>query len=137
MDGDERPVADQRQRIDKWLFFTRMAKSRSVAQALLKAGQVRVNGVPATQASQLVKPGDVLTLRLERGDRILRVKAPGARRGPYEEARGLYDDETPPEDVTKRLTRLEQAVRAPGSGRPVKKERRQIDRLFPGPDEDF
>lgn len=137
MAGEEQPAGDLRQRIDKWLFFIRMAKSRSVAQALLKSGQVRVNGDPVTHASHLVKPGDRVSLRLERSDKLLVVRAPGTRRGPFEEARLLYDDETPPEDVTKRLTRFEQAVRAPGSGRPVKKERRQTERLFPDPAEDL
>ena len=57
---------------------------------------------------------------------VLVVKAPGMRRGPYEEARLLYDDESPPPE---RLTPFEQAQRAPGAGRPEKRERRALDRL--------
>ncbi len=125
----EQPVSSSRQRIDKWLFFTRMLKSRSLAQALVQAGHVRVNGQKVTQSSAQVKVGDRVELALERRDVVLVVRAGGTRRGPYEEARLLYEDLTPPPDETKRLTAFEQASRAPGSGRPTKKERRAIDRL--------
>ncbi len=125
----EQPVSNSRQRIDKWLFFTRMLKSRSLAQALVQAGHVRVNGQKVTQSSAQVKGGDRVELALERRDVVLVVRAGGTRRGPYEEARLLYEDLTPPPDETKRLTAFEQASRAPGSGRPTKKERRAIDRL--------
>ena len=125
----EQPVSSSRQRIDKWLFFTRMLKSRSLAQALVQAGHVRVNGQKVTQSSAQVKVGDRVELALERRDVVLVVRAGGTRRGPYEEARLLYEDLTPPPDETKRLTAFEHASRAPGSGRPTKKERRAIDRL--------
>ena len=118
-----------RQRIDKWLFFARMTKSRSLAQAHIQSGHVRINGERVEQPSQAVKPGDQIELSLERRDIVLVVRLPGTRRGPFEEARLLYDDLTPAPDGTKRLTPFEQAIRAPGAGRPTKKERRAIDRL--------
>ncbi|MGE7369527.1 RNA-binding S4 domain-containing protein [Neorhizobium sp. NPDC001467] len=127
----EKPGGDLRQRIDKWLFFTRMAKSRSLAQALLSAGHVRVNGLAIRKPSFDVKVGDRVELTLERRDVILVVRGAGQRRGPYEEAKELYQDLTPPREVTERLSAFEQAQRAPGSGRPTKKERRETDRLFP------
>ncbi|MGI2034758.1 RNA-binding S4 domain-containing protein [Rhizobium panacihumi] len=128
----EKPSGDLRQRIDKWLFFTRMVKSRSLAQGLLNSGHVRVNGLPIRKPSFEVKAGDKVELSLERRDVILIVKAGGERRGPYEEARQLYEDLTPPREETERLSTFEQAQRVPGSGRPTKKERRETDRLFPG-----
>jgi ribosome-associated heat shock protein Hsp15 len=128
----EKPQGDLRQRIDKWLFFTRMAKSRSFAQALLNSGHVKVNGTSIRQPSFQVKVGDRLELALERRNLILVVKSGGVRRGPYEEAKLLYDDLTPPREETERLTALEQAQRVKGSGRPTKKERRETDRLLPG-----
>jgi ribosome-associated heat shock protein Hsp15 len=133
---DRQPQTGSRQRIDKWLFFARMAKSRSVAQALLHSSHVRVNGDPVTQASFQVKPGDRIDLKLERRAIVLVVKAGGERRGPFEEARLLYDDLTPPPEEVKRLSSLEQAQRNPGSGRPTKKERRDTDRLSPDIDWD-
>lgn len=127
----EKPPETLRQRIDKWLFFTRMAKSRSVAQGLLNSGHVRVNGSPIRQPSFQVKAGDRIELSLERRDLILVVKSAGERRGPYEEARLLYEDLTPTREETQRLNAFEQAQRVQGSGRPTKKERRETDRLFP------
>ena len=63
---------------------------------------------------------------------MLLVVTAGDRRGPYEEARLLYQDLTPPPSEEDKLGPLEQATRLPGSGRPTKKERRAIDRLQPG-----
>jgi ribosome-associated heat shock protein Hsp15 len=125
-----------RQRIDKWLFFSRMAKSRSIAQALVNSNHVRVNGGLVSQPSFQVKPGDRIDLTLERRDLVLVVKAGGVRRGPFEEARLLYEDLTPPPEELKKLSALEQALRLPGAGRPTKRERRQTDRLFPDAGDD-
>jgi ribosome-associated heat shock protein Hsp15 len=119
-----------RQRIDKWLFFARMAKSRSIAQGYVQSGLVRINDVVVRQSSHMVKSGDRIDITFERAKRILVVKAAGDRRGPYEEARLLYDDLTPAPEAKDRLTLLEQAMRQPGSGRPTKKERRAIDRYM-------
>jgi len=134
---EKQPQSGSRQRIDKWLFFARMAKSRSIAQDLVRSNHVRVNGDLVSQPSAQVKPGDRIDLTLERRDLVLVVKAGGERRGPFEEARLLYEDLSPPPDETKRLTLFEQAQRAQGSGRPTKKERRETDRLFPGIDADL
>jgi ribosome-associated heat shock protein Hsp15 len=82
----------ERQRIDKWLFFARVAKSRSLAAKLVVSGRVRVNRNKATQASDMVKPGDVLTVRLERRILVWKVLDTGSRRGPFEEALRLYED---------------------------------------------
>ncbi|PDT83428.1 RNA-binding S4 domain-containing protein [Sinorhizobium sp. BJ1] len=124
-----------RQRLDKWLFFARLIKSRSLAQKAIEAGQVAVNGARATQPSAHVKAGDTLELSLERRDLVLRVLLPGTRRGPYEEARLLYEDLTPPAPV-ERLTPFEQATRERGAGRPTKRQRRETDRLRPDVDDD-
>lgn len=130
MGGETQPASGSCQRIDKWLFFTRMVKSRSLAQSHVQSGHVRINGERCSHPSQMVKPGDRVELTLERRDVILIVRLAGERRGPYEEARLLYDDQSPPPDETKRLTTFEQATRATGTGRPTKKERRAIDRLM-------
>ena len=115
-----------RQRIDKWLFFTRIAKSHTLAQEWVEGGHVTVNGETVRRSSAEVRVGDRLKVLAERRTHVLVVKAPGMRRGPYEEARLLYDDESPPPE---RLTPFEQAQRAPGAGRPEKRERRALDRL--------
>jgi ribosome-associated heat shock protein Hsp15 len=125
-----------RQRLDKWLFFTRLQKSRSIAQKAIEAGHVRVNETRITQPSFAVKAGDVVLLSLDRRDMTVRVLQPGNRRGPYEEARLLYEDLTPPPVPGDKRNAFEQATRERGSGRPTKKERREVDRLRPGWRED-
>lgn len=132
--AESQPDHGSRQRIDKWLFFARVFKSRSIAQDQVAAGRISVNDQRITQPSHLLKPGDRLVISQQRRDTILVVRQAGSRRGPYEEARLLYEDLTPPQDPTEKLSAFEQAIREPGSGRPTKKERRAIDRLHPGDD---
>ena len=91
--------ATGRQRVDKWLFFARAVKSRSLAAKLVQAGHVRLNREKIDQPAHAVKPGDVLTVRLERRVLVWRVLACGARRGPAEEARTLYEDLTPRDEA--------------------------------------
>jgi ribosome-associated heat shock protein Hsp15 len=121
---------ENRQRIDKWLFFSRAVKSRSLAAKLVVAGRVRINRDKAAQASDLVKPGDVLTITLDRNIHVWKVIGAGVRRGPAEEARKLYEDMSPP-PVPKSVAVASAIVplREAGSGRPTKRERRQTDRL--------
>ncbi len=119
-----------RQRLDKWLFFTRLIKSRSLAQKAIEDGRVAVNDERVTQSSFQLKTGDMLELALDRRSLIVRVLGPGERRGPFEEARLLYDDLTP-EQPKEKLSAYELATRERGAGRPTKKERRDTDRLKP------
>lgn len=84
------------QRLDKWLFFTRIIKSREKAATLVKDGYVRVNGVRVELPAKQVKPGDVLTIALERRVLVVKVVSPGERRGPATEAQGLYSIESGP-----------------------------------------
>ena len=81
---------DDGQRLDRWLWFARVAKSRTLAAELVVLGKVRVNRVRAVKASQTLRPGDVVTLVLAGRVLILKVLAPGIRRGPAAEARRLY-----------------------------------------------
>ena len=124
-------VAEGRQRIDKWLLFSRAVKSRSLAAKLVMAGRVRINRDKAAQASDLVKPGDVLTITLDRRIFVWKVLGAGVRRGPAEEARTLYEDMSPPPTPKgEALPDAIPALREAGSGRPTKRERRQTDRLL-------
>ncbi|QKC81340.1 RNA-binding S4 domain-containing protein [Mesorhizobium sp. NZP2077] len=124
-------VAEGRQRIDKWLFFSRAVKSRSLAAKLVVAGRVHINRDKAAQASDLVKPGDVLTITLDRRIFVWKVLGAGVRRGPAEEARTLYEDMSPPPAPKgEALPDAIPALREAGSGRPTKRERRQTDRLL-------
>lgn len=123
--------AEGRQRIDKWLFFARVVKSRTLAARTVAEGRVRLNRDKIGEPARTVKPGDVLTLRLERRILVLKVVQPGVRRGPAEEARRLYEDLTPGAgDAADDASAPGIApAREPGAGRPTKKERRALDRL--------
>ena len=84
-----------RQRIDKWLWHARVVKTRSLAAKLVADGHVRLNGTRTLDPAKSVKPGDVLTVALERTVRVLKVIDLGARRGPASEAQTLYEDLSP------------------------------------------
>lgn len=123
-------MPEGRQRIDRWLFFARVVKSRSLAAKLAAAGRVRINRDKASQASDIVKPGDVLTITLDRRIMIYKVLDGGERRGPAQEARALYEDLTPPPAPKESVSPDGIApFRDSGSGRPTKRERRDTDRL--------
>ena len=89
-------AAGGEQRIDKWLFFARVVKSRSLAQKLALSGAVRVNREKIGHAARIVRPGDVLTISVHERVRVLKVLDAGLRRGPASEAARLFEDLTPP-----------------------------------------
>jgi ribosome-associated heat shock protein Hsp15 len=79
------------QRLDRWLWFARMFKSRTMAAQLVAEGKVRVNRARANKPSQPVRAGDVLTIAIRGRVQVVRVLATGYRRGPPMEARQLYE----------------------------------------------
>jgi ribosome-associated heat shock protein Hsp15 len=85
-------LPEDHQRIDKWLWHARVVRTRTAAVALAASGHVRRNGVRIEAASRAVKAGDVLTIALDRGVRVLRVLRLAERRGGAEVARELYED---------------------------------------------
>jgi ribosome-associated heat shock protein Hsp15 len=113
-------------RIDKWLWAARAFKTRSLASDACDGGKVDVNG-DAAKPAKPVRAGDRVEITTPVGRRILKVVALSDRRGPASVARTLYDDLTPPAPPRTRLPRP--PYRAPGAGRPTKRERRDIDRL--------
>jgi ribosome-associated heat shock protein Hsp15 len=125
-------MSGETQRLDKWLWFARLFKSRTVASCLCASGRLRVNGTSVNKAHHGLRPGDVLTFPKGPHIRVIEVRDLGARRGPAVEARTLYEDLEPP--TLKRTTAGPPPVapRARGSGRPTKAERRATDRLREG-----
>ncbi|WP_306142385.1 RNA-binding S4 domain-containing protein [Roseibium sp. MMSF_3412] len=114
-------------RVDKWLWYARVTKSRSLAQKLATSGHVRINKDKIASASKTVKSGDVLTIVLERKVLVLKIVALGSRRGPYEEARTLYEDLSPPPPPKKDAPPPPPGQREAGAGRPTKRDRRKMD----------
>lgn len=83
-------------RLDKWLFYARFFKTRALASALITKGRVRLNGQRQSKPGHVIAPGDVLTFPMGTTARVIRVVAPGTRRGPASEAQTLYLDLDPP-----------------------------------------
>jgi ribosome-associated heat shock protein Hsp15 len=136
-DDDALPGEGGTQRLDKWLWFARVIKTRTQAAGLVTQGKVRVNRDKIDKPSQAVRAGDVLTIAVGSRIRILEVLAPGVKRGSAAEAQVLFKDLTPA--LPPRETAVEHdplrgpnAVRDPGSGRPTKRDRRKLDRLQEG-----
>ena len=118
-------------RLDKWLWYARFFKSRTLATRLCASGRLRVNGSIVKKAHYVLKPGDVLTFPKGPHIRVIRVMAMGTRRGPAAEARTLYDDLEPPQPLDSGIsaTKDKVAERERGSGRPTKVQRRATDKL--------
>ena len=123
-------------RIDKWLWFSRLFKSRTLASKMCQSGRMRVNGTVIGKSKFSVVEGDVLTFPKGLDIRVIKILKLGERRGPAVEAVTLYEDLEPPENRKKRLEVEKEDIRtAPvaererGSGRPTKTERRAMDKL--------
>ena len=117
-------------RIDKWLWYARFFKSRTLANTFCGTGRLRLNGQVIRKSKQSIKTGDVLTFPLAGHVRVIKVVELGTRRGPAPEAQALYEDLDPP--VQERKTPAEKmrvAARDAGTGRPTKTQRRATDRL--------
>jgi ribosome-associated heat shock protein Hsp15 len=90
------PAAPQgpldRQRLDKWLWFARLVKTRKQAVDLIAAGHVRVNTQRIDAPGRMIGPGDVLTVALARDVRVVRIIGFAPRRGGAAEAQHLFED---------------------------------------------
>ena len=114
-------------RVDKWLWFARFFKTRSLAAKLCNAGRLRVDGVLVSKAHQTVRPGNVLTFPQGRAIRVVKILSLANRRGPSSEAQGLYEDLKPLHAGTSKPPTPE--PQKAGRGRPTKKDRRRLDRM--------
>lgn len=101
-DEDDDGLAAGTQRIDKWLWFARIVKSRTQAAQLVEDGKVRINRIKAVKPSQTVRAGDVLTVTIRGRVDVFEVRVPGERRGPPAEAQQLYVVRTPEGSGNKR-----------------------------------
>lgn len=112
-------------RIDAWLWSIRVYKTRSAATAACRAGHVRLNDKPA-KAAQIVVPGDAIRVRQSGLERNLEVTAVISKRVGADIAARCYIDHTParPKEVIPQVP-----IRDRGTGRPTKKDRREMERL--------
>lgn len=135
MDSESNETSGQR--LDKWLWYARFFKSRTLAGKLLTTRRFRINKRIVEKASTLCHVGDVLTFPQGKQIRIVRILDLGQRRGPATEAQSLYDDLTPPAakpEAGAAPASPTDAARPSGSGRPTKRDRRKMDRWREMPD---
>lgn len=128
------PAQRPAQRIDKWLWYARIFRSRSLAAKFVETGKIRVKSgdqrTKLQKPAQTVKVGDILTFPYGNQIRVLEVKAPGKRRGPAVEAQTLYNDLSPQMPAKEEVEATGSAPSRPkGDGRPTKKDRRALDKL--------
>ena len=118
-------------RIDKWLWYARFFKSRTLASKLCASGKLRLNCELICKGHATLKKGDVLTFPKEKDVRVIKIISVANRRSAASEAATLYEDLEPPQSAkVKKIKRASGiAIREAGAGRPTKAERRAIDKL--------
>lgn len=125
------PDSQNTQRIDRWLWFARFLKTRSLATKFVEQGKTRLTSptasepVRVTKASYLVRVGDVLTFPIGRRVRVIKVLGIAARRGPAPEAQQLYEDLAPPAATETSHTK-DPTTKPENARRPNKRERRAL-----------
>lgn len=122
--------ADERIRVDKWLWAARLLKTRALAAEAVKSGRVTVNGVTA-KPSKEVGAGDRLELRTGPVRMELRVLGVAPRRGPAAEAVKLYEESAESRAARERHAEERRLARQDGGegGRPTKRDRRLLERV--------
>lgn len=113
-------------RVDRWLWAVRCFRARAVATEACRAGHVRVNGSSAKPATT-VREGDVVTVRGAGRERVLEVVRVIDKRVGAPVAGEFVIDRSPPPPPRELVAPA--FVRDPSTGRPTKRERRQLDRL--------
>ena len=133
MDTDANQIASAQIRLDKWLWYARFFKTRSLATKLISSGKLRINGEVTSKPHRQAQIGQVLTFAQGPLIRVIRIDEIGKCRGPAAEAATLYTDlEPPPARQTNKEVRLHNSRfenRLIGSGRPTKKDRRETTKL--------
>lgn len=124
-------TADDKIRLDKWLWAARFFKTRALATAAINGGKVSVNGA-RVKPSREVHLNDELHIRQGSSEKTVHVRGLSEHRGPAPQAQALYEET--PESIAarekeKELHQLAAAQRPRGEGRPTKRERRQIHRF--------
>jgi ribosome-associated heat shock protein Hsp15 len=118
-------------RIDKWLWAVRIYKTRSLATEECRKGHVSIGNIPV-KPSRMVHVGEILKVRKSPITRTFRVIQLAEKRMPASLTLSHLEDITPPEelellDMQKNMRWI---TRDPGTGRPTKKERRDLDDFF-------
>ena len=117
-------------RLDIYLYYIRIFKSRSIATKFVLTNRLRISGQVTQKPHKMISVGDVLTLTINDNIKILKVLDIPSRRGPYPESLNFYEDITPIEIIPKKESSNIDIKFVERVGRPTKRERRQTDRLM-------
>ena len=117
-------------RLDIYLYYIRIFKSRSIATKFVSTNRLRISGQVTQKPHKMISIGDVLTISINDNIKILKVLDIPNRRGPYSESLNFYEDITPIENIPKKENIKLDMKFVERVGRPTKRERRQTDRLM-------
>ena len=117
-------------RLDIYLYYIRIFKSRSIATKFVLTNRLRISGQVTQKPHKMISVGDVLTMTINDNIKILKVLDIPSRRGPYPESLNFYEDITPIEIIPKKERSNIDIKFVERVGRPTKRERRQTDRLM-------
>ena len=117
-------------RLDIYLYYIRIFKSRSIATKFVLTNRLRISGQVTQKPHKMISIGDVLTITINDNIKILKVLDIPNRRGPYSESLNFYEDITPIENIPKKESSNIDIKFVERVGRPTKRERRQTDRLM-------
>ena len=117
-------------RLDIYLYYIRIFKSRSLATKFVSNNRLRISGQVTQKPHKMISIGDVLTMTINDNTKILKVLDIPNRRGPYSESLNFYKDITPIENIPKKENLNIKFKFVERVGRPTKRERRQTDRLM-------
>jgi len=125
-------------RIDKWLWAARIFKTRAIAAEACKKGRISIAG-NHLKASRTVKPGDVIEVRKPPIIWSFKVLQAIDHRVGAKLVPDVMENVTTPEQLELlELSKLSGFIdRAKGTGRPTKKDRRELDDFTDGSDDDF
>ena len=117
-------------RLDIYLYYIRIFKSRSIATKFILTNRLRISGQVTQKPHKMISVGDVLTMTINDNIKILKVLDIPSRRGPYPESLNFYEDITPNEIIPKKESSNIDIKFVERVGRPTKRERRQTDKLM-------
>jgi len=117
-------------RLDLYLFYIRIFKSRNLATKFIISNRLRISGQVTQKPHKLISIGDVLSLPIQNYVKILKVVDIPKRRGPFSEALNYYEDITPLKTQENKVNVTPKFKFVERVGRPTKLERRQTDKLM-------
>ena len=117
-------------RLDIYLYYIRIFKSRSIATKFVLTNRLRISGQVTQKPHKMISIGDVLTITINDNIKVLKVLDIPNRRGPYSESLNFYEEITPIESISKKKSLKPDIKFVERVGRPTKRERRQTDRLM-------